>query len=192
MAVIDLAPVFTLEQARATGLRKDQVYDLIAAGEIERIGRGVYLRPDSIDPFFASLAAVATVRPEAAMCLTSALTHHDLTDSIPFGSDIAIPRGTRQPAGFDHVIWHSFDAKTFSLGRETTEITGGVTVGIYSAERTIVDCFRLRHREGSDVAYEALRRWLRRSSSSPAALLSVSAHFPKAHAQLRLALEVLL
>lgn len=190
--MIDVLPAFTLEQARATGLRKDQVYDLLARGEIERVGRGVYLRPGMVDPQFASLAAATALRPEATMCLTSALAHHDLADAIPFGTDIALPRGTRHPAGFDHVSWHSFAVDTFDLGRDQREILPALTVAIYSAERTIVDCFRLMHFEGSDTVYEALRRWLRRKGSSPARLLRLAASFPKARSQLRQALEVLL
>lgn len=190
MTVIDMAPVFTLEQARDAGLRKDEVYDLLAAGKLERVGRGVYLQPGVIDERFVSLAAATTVRSEATLCLTSALAHHDLTDVIPFGTDIALPRGTRHPAGFEHVTWHSF--ATFTLGRETHEVAPGVTVAIYSPERTIIDCFRLMHHVGSDAAHEALRRWLRRTGSTPARLLRVADSFPKAKSRLRLALEVLL
>ncbi|GLY64354.1 type IV toxin-antitoxin system AbiEi family antitoxin domain-containing protein [Amycolatopsis taiwanensis] len=97
--MIDLAPVFTLDDARAAGVRKDQVCDMLAAGEIERVGRGVYLRPHAVDPACASLAAATAVRAPATMCLTSALAHHDLTDAIPFETDIALPRGARYPAG---------------------------------------------------------------------------------------------
>ncbi|SDD76765.1 Transcriptional regulator, predicted component of viral defense system [Sanguibacter gelidistatuariae] len=190
--VTRLAPVFTLDDARAAGLRKDQVYGMLADGEIERAGRGVYLRPDAIDPAFVSLAAATAVRGEATMCLTSALVHHDLSDAIVFGADIALPRGTRHPAGFAHVAWHSFAPATFLVGRESLELAGGVVVAVYSAERTIVDCFRLMHREGSDVAYEALRHWIRRRGSSPSTLLKVAASFPKAQPLLRQALEVLL
>lgn len=43
-------------------------------------------------------------------------------------------------------------------------------MAIYSAERTVIDAFRLMHQGGSDVAHEALRRWLRRRGNSPAAL----------------------
>lgn len=187
-----LEPVFTLADARASGLRKDQVYSLLAAGEIERAGRGVYLRPEAIDPVFASLAAATVIRPEATMCLTSALAHHDLSDAIPFGTDIALLRGTRYPAGFVHVNWHGFDRATFDIGRELRVITDGIDVAIYSAERSIVDSFRLMHREGADVAYEALRRWLRRRGSSPSGLLQLATSFPKAEPGLRRALEVLL
>lgn len=187
-----LAPVFTLGDARSSGLRKDQVYDLLSTGEIERVGRGVYLRPDAIDPQFASLAAATAIQPASTMCLTSALAYHDLTDAIPFGTDIALPRGTRHPAGFVHVSWHSFDRATFEIGRDRLEIAAGVRVAIYSAERSVVDSFRLMHREGSDAAYGALRRWLRRRGSSPSGLLQVAESFPSAEPALRHALEVLL
>lgn len=188
----ELAPVFTLSDARACGLSKDQVYAMLAAGRIERAGRGVYLRPDAIDPVFASLAAATAVRPEATMCLQSALVFHGLSDAIPVGTDVALPRGTRHPAGFAHVTWHSFDAATFGIGREHQLIAEGASVAIYSAERTIVDCFRLMYQEGSDVAHEALRRWLRRRGNSPSTLLKIASSFPKAEPRLRHALEVLL
>lgn len=192
MSMINFAPAFTLENAREAGLRKDQVYALLEKGEIERLGRGVYARPEVIEPALMSLAAATTIRADATLCLTSALVRHDLSDAIPFGSDIALPRGTRHPAGLVNVSWHSFDPKTFKIGRVYLEAGGGLTVAIYSAERTIVDCFRLMHQEGSDVAHEALRRWLRRRGNTPAALLKVAASFPKAQPRIRQALEVLL
>ncbi|MDO5094034.1 MAG: hypothetical protein Q4D79_11585, partial [Propionibacteriaceae bacterium] len=129
---------------------------------------------------------------DATLCLTSALVHHDLSDEIPFTSDIALPRGTHHPEGLANVNWHSFDPRTFQVGREYVEIGEEVTVAIYSAERTVVDCFRLMHQEGSAVAYEALRRWLRQSGNTPAALLKVAGPFPKALPRIRQALEVLL
>lgn len=192
MLVADLAPAFTLGDARTAGLRKYQVYDLLAKGEIERVGRGVYLRPDKIDSAFASLAAATAVREEATLCLTSALVHHDLSDAIPFESDVALPRGAHHPVGLAHVAWHSFDPTTFHIGRDHIHAGNGFRVAIYSAERTIVDCFRLMHLEGSDVAHEALRRWLRRRGNAPAALLKVASSFPKAQPRIRQALEALL
>jgi predicted transcriptional regulator of viral defense system len=187
-----LTTAFTLAHAREAGLRKDEVYALVEQGKIERVGRGVYVAVDAIEPAFMPLAAATAVRSDSTLCLTSALVHHDLSDAIPFGSDIALPRGTRQPAGIMNVSWHSFDRATFQIGREQVQAGSGSAVAIYSAERTIVDCFRLMHQEGSDVAYEALRRWLRRRGNTPAALLKIAAAFPKAQPRLHQALEVLL
>lgn len=36
----------------------------------------------------------------------------------------------------------------------------GVCRGLYDAERCILDAFRLRHLEGEEMAFKALRRWL--------------------------------
>ncbi len=35
---------------------------------------------------------------DAMLCLMSALVRHDLSDTIPFTSDIALPCGTHHPA----------------------------------------------------------------------------------------------
>jgi hypothetical protein len=85
-----------------------------------------------------------------------------------------------------------FAAKTFEIGREKLDIGGGAIVGLYSAERSLVDSIRLRHREGSDVAWEALRWWLRRRGSKPAALLKMAKHFYGAERAIRNALEIVL
>ena len=192
MATRELIPAFTLKDAREAGLSKDQVYSLIVRDEIERVGRGVYVRADVVSPVFTALAAATALRDDATLCLTSALVHHDLSDAIPFASEIALPRGAHQPVGLANVSWHSFDPKTFQIGREHVDVGEGFEVAIYSAERTIVDCFRLMHLEGSDTAHEALRRWLRRRGNTPARLLKVAGSFPKALPRIRLALEVLL
>lgn len=192
MSERDLAPAFTLQDAREAGLTKDQVYSLLGSEEIERVGRGVYVRPDALQPALTALAAATALREDATLCLTSALVHHDLSDAIPFASDIALPRGAHHPTGLANVTWRSFDPQTFHIGREFVDAGEGATVAVYSAERTLVDCFRLMHQEGSDIAYEALRRWLRRKGNTPAGLLKVAGSFPKALPRIRQALEVLL
>ncbi|WIY83404.1 type IV toxin-antitoxin system AbiEi family antitoxin domain-containing protein [Propionimicrobium sp. PCR01-08-3] len=184
-----LPAAFTLADARAAGLRKDQVYQGVEAGEFERVGRGVYVAVGSLDPSLESLAAATAVQPSATMCLTSALVRHDLSDEIPIGTDIALPRGVRHPAGFDHVTWHSFDPTTFQIGREALDENFGLFT--YSPERTVVDVFRLVHQQGSDTAITALKRWLHQPGHHPSALLSMAASFPKVHSSIGSVLEVL-
>ena len=184
--------LLTLDGARAAGRSKDQVYAQVATGALERIGRGIYIDPEVIDPTLASLAGATARQTRATMCLTSALVLHALSDAIPLTTDIALPRGTRHPAGFEHVAWHSFDAATFDIGRVSFETVGGVEVFAYSPERTIIDCFRLAHREGSDQANLALRRWLRDKHGVPSVLLETAHSFPRTATRIREALEVLL
>lgn len=119
---------------------------------------------------------------------------HDLTDEIPRAIDIALPRGERNPiAEFQPIRWHSFDRATFEVGRVEHRLSDTeLSIGLYSPERTIVDAFRVRHVLGTDVANEALKRWLRRRGNAPAALLKVARSFPKAHTALRISMEILL
>ncbi len=188
--MLDILPsAFTLTNAREAGLRKDQIYGLLAEGQIERIGRGVFVKAGELDPAFESLAAATAVQPASTMCLTSALVYHGLSDDIPTQSDIALPRGARHPAGFEHVSWHSFDPDTFLIGRD--ELDGNVGLFIYSAERTVIDTFRLAHQVGMETAVEAFQRWVRQRGNYPAKLLEMSESFPKAYRSLRKVLEIL-
>ncbi len=190
VSIEPLPNIFRLDQAFASGMSKRQLYALRDAGELVSAGHGIFARSDTPDDALM-LAAISLRRPEATICLTSALVHHGLADDIQRTIDIALPRGMRRPAGFPHVTWHSFERESFNVGREFT-FAGGIRTGIYSASRTIVDVFRLRHQEGSDVAYEALRRWLRMRDSQPSNLLMIAASFPKAELAIRHALEILL
>ena len=58
----------------------------------------------------------------------------------------------------------------YDAGIETHEINK-VSVRIYSAEKTVADCFRFRNKIGLDVAIEALKLVRERKKSSPRKLL---------------------
>jgi len=120
------------------------------------------------------------------------LARHGLTDIIPPRIEIALPRGSRIPSLRETIQIHVFARETFELGREGLSIGDKLSIGIYSPERTLVDVIRLRHREGSDVAWQALRRWAARKGSKPARLLAMAKHFRGAEKAVRDALEIVL
>ena len=154
----------------------------------------LYARPGDLDDTTAAWASISLRKPSATICLLSALALHDLTDEIPRETDIALRRGERALATrFARIRWHSFDRATFDLGRAEHPLSrDGLTIGLYSPERTIIDVFRLRHEIGADVANEALKRWLSQRGSTPAALLELAGSFPQALPALRSTLEILL
>lgn len=145
VALPDLLRYQDLVPHGATRHRLDQ---LLEAGEYERIAPGVFLRTRTTDDTTAGWMAIAAKRAEATICPRSALVIYELTDEIPFQSEIAIPRGT-QPVTLSkfhsHVGWHRFDPETFQIGRAEYVLPSGMSIGLYSAERTIVDLFRLSH-----------------------------------------------
>lgn len=172
------------------GLSRSGLYRAAHEGRYRRIARGIYLPLDAPAADWDWIEA-STRRPEATICLTSALAHHDLTDAIPAALDVAIPRGTRIPASTSPLAWHSFDRETFGLGRSEIPIPGtGLTIGLYSPERSIADAFRLRGQAGYELARDALKEWLRRGGK-PAALVELAATLPRARTPVLDALEML-
>lgn len=186
-----LPPVFRYSEARAAGISSDRLHSLRARGLVEQIGRGLYRWSDT-PTADTDLLEIAARAPLGTLCLLSALAQHELTDAIPNRIDVAIPRGQRVPTLQAPVHFHVFAAPTFGLGREELDLGAGAIIGLYSAERTLVDVIRLRHREGAETAWEALRRWLRRKGSKPATLIRMASHFHGAERAIRQALEVVL
>lgn len=173
-----------LEQISERQLRR-----LIGEGAVVAFSRGVYRKSDWLGD--EDLIEIAARAPRAALCLRSALARHDLIDDIPAEIDVAVPRGSWTPETIAPVRWRHFDVASFDVGRDQLDIGGGRRIGMYSAERSIVDAFRMRHLEGADLANEALKRWLRRGGQ-PSELLRLARSFPRAETALRGTLEILL
>ncbi|MGH8290714.1 MAG: type IV toxin-antitoxin system AbiEi family antitoxin domain-containing protein [Steroidobacteraceae bacterium] len=188
----NLPPVFTYLDAVAAGLSAERLYRYRDAGHLEQVGhRGLYRRADA-PPADHNLLEIAHRVPEGTLCLITALARHGLTDVIPVRIDLAIPCGRRIPALQSSANIRVFAKDTFALGRELIRIGDGLTIGLYSAERSLVDVVRLRHREGADIAWEALRRWLRRKGARPAEPIEMARSFHGAESAVRHALEVVL
>lgn len=137
------------------------LYALRDSGAVEQVSRGVY-RTASAEPLAnPDLCTVAARAPKGVVCLISALAFHEMTTQIPHQVWLALERGSRPPK-ISHpplrVLW--FTGPAFTEGIENHTIDG-VTVRIYSPEKTLADCFKYRRKIGIDVAVEALRLYRR-------------------------------
>jgi hypothetical protein len=186
-----LGDTFTYSEARRANVGDKRLYGLRDAGELIALGGGVYRWADA-PPADTDLIEIAERVPHATLCLETALARHGLVDAIPAAIDIAIPRGSSRPALHSPCRLHQFNAGTFDLGRESIDVRARQPLGLYSPERSLIDIIRLRHLEGSDVAWEALRRWLLTPGRSPAQLIALAQNFTRAEPALRRALEVLI
>lgn len=173
-----------------TGTTRSALYRGAKTGQWQRIARGIYLPADA-SPMDWDQMEASIRRSDATICLLSALAHYDLTDTIPNALDVAIPRGVRTPVTRGSIRWHHFDKDTFNLGREDMLIPGSEQIiGIYSPERTIADCFRLRSIVGYETARDATKEWLRRGGK-PAKLMHIASQLPRAKSPVLNALEFL-
>ena len=114
-----------------------QLRRLIAEGRITALARGLYSKSEDLGD--EDLIEIAAKSPRATLCMRSALARHRLIDDIPAEIDIAIPRGSWTPRITAPVRWRHFDLDTFEVGRDQLDIGAGRTIGIYSAERSIID-----------------------------------------------------
>jgi len=146
----------------ARGIPRARLYQLVAEGLLERRARGVYVASDH--PYTAghALAQVAKRVPNGVVCLLTALRFHELTTQIPPEVWIALPEKARRPRLDDPRLRVTrFSGAALTAGIETHKIEG-VDVRIYSASKTVADCFKYRNKIGIDVAVEALKDFTHR------------------------------
>jgi predicted transcriptional regulator of viral defense system len=109
------------------------------------------------------------------ICLSSAASFWDLTDEIPGAVDVAVARGKHRPRiAYPTTRVHVFAADTFALGRVDQLLESSEAITVSSRERTVVDLLRLRARVGRDMAFSALRAYLRAGDARPRELLALA------------------
>jgi predicted transcriptional regulator of viral defense system len=158
-------------EALAAGIHPQTLYEMRDSGAVDRLSRGVYRLADIPPLGNPDLVSVAVRVPESVVCLISALSFHDITLEIPHEIYIAVRRKTRPPRiDYPPVRVFRYSDAVFNAGVETHELDG-VSVRIFSPEKTIVDCFRYRNKIGTSVAVEALRFYAERSRRDVTAIM---------------------
>jgi predicted transcriptional regulator of viral defense system len=146
----------------AQQVTRTEIARLTRDGKLVRLGRGLYAAPDAPLTEHHSLAEAAKRVPNGVVCLLSALRFHGLTTQNPFEVWIAIGHKARRPQISDpplRLVHMSGPSATAGI---ETHVIEGVPVRVFSAAKSVIDCFRFRNKIGLDVALEALRDYKRR------------------------------
>ncbi len=151
-------------QALRAGIHPGTLYAMRDSGALEAISRGVYRLANSPPLGNPDLVTVATRVPGGVICLISALAFYELTTQIPHEVHVALSRGAEEPR-LDHppIKTYRFTGEAFTEGVEAHELDG-VSVRIYSPEKTLADCFKFRNQVGLDTVMEAVRFYRERRS----------------------------
>ena len=145
----------------AISVPREYLLRLHRQGKLNRTGRGIYNLPDAAVTERHSYAEVAKRVPDAVLCLLSALAFHEITTQSPASVWIALGKGARKPAIVSpslRVVRLTEPSLSEGIERQSVE---GVTVRVYSAAKTVADCFKFRNKIGLDIAIEALKDCLR-------------------------------
>jgi predicted transcriptional regulator of viral defense system len=149
-------------ELKAHGIPRGQIYRLVQNGLVVREARGIYVA--SKHPITAehTLAQVAKRVPGGVFCLLTALRFHELTTQAPAEVWIALAEKARKPKlDYPRLRVARFSGRALTEGIEKHRLEG-VEVRVYSAAKTVADCFKYRNKIGIDVAVEALRDFSRR------------------------------
>jgi len=139
------------------GITRYMLYSLRDKGIIEQISRGLYRLTDLPPLGNQDLVAVSLRAPNAVICLVSALSYHELTTQIPHIISVAVPRGAHIPLiDYPPTQVHRFSDVAYQSGIEEHMIDG-ISIKIYSPEKTLVDCFKYRNKIGMDIVLEAIK-----------------------------------
>ena len=150
----------------ALGIPREYLLRLHRQGKLIRTGRGIYTLPDAAVTERHSYAEVAKRVPEAVLCLLSALAFHEFTTQSPAAVWIALGKGARKPAILSpslRVVRLTEPSLSEGVEKHTVE---GVPVRVYSAAKTVADCFKFRNKIGLDIAIEALKDCLRQKKAT--------------------------
>jgi predicted transcriptional regulator of viral defense system len=130
---------------------------LMASGQLEKVGRGLYRLPQAPMSADESLAAVAIKVPQAVFCLLTALQFHGLTTQSPRQVWLAMPRGSHAPRiDYPPLRMVQYSGVAYAEGIEIFE-RDQVLLRVYGVAKTVADCFKHRSAIGLDVALEALK-----------------------------------
>jgi predicted transcriptional regulator of viral defense system len=143
-----------------SGITRNTLYAMRDSGQIEQLARGLYRLADMSSLSQSDLVTVAAKSPQAVIYLVSALSFHELTTQIPHEVWIAIPRNSEPPRlEFPPLRTSRLGDAAYATGIEEHKVDG-VSLRVYSKEKSLVDSFSRRNDVGLDVALEALKSYV--------------------------------
>ena len=167
--------ILRTSQVLQAGIHPSTLYAMRDDGTLETVSRGVFRLAGSEPMGNPDLVTVATRVQGGVICLISALAFHEITTQIPHKVHVALQRGSeRSRLDYPPIKLYWFSDKSYSAGVETHELDG-VSVRIYSPEKTLADCFKFRNKIGLDTVMEAVRFYRERRNVKVDALMRYAA-----------------
>jgi predicted transcriptional regulator of viral defense system len=157
LEMVQQAGVLRPRDLDAHGIPRIYLSRLCERGDLQRVGRGLYVLPHADVSEHHTLAEACKRIPHGVVCLVSALRFHGLTIQSPSEVWLAIgSKAWRPQVDYPRLRFVRFSVRALEAGVEERSIEG-VLVRVYSPAKTVADCFKYRNKIGLDVALEALR-----------------------------------
>ena len=139
------------------GFRVNTLSEMASRGTIFRVARGVYVAAEGSSSEYFDYEIAAAAVPSGVFTLLSALRLHHLTDENPRKMTMAIPANRHPPKTSIPLDFVYAEPSRLACDVETM-MPHDAPFRVFTLERTLVECFRARHKIGVDVAVAALRQ----------------------------------
>ena len=162
-AIIDLAKasggLVTTSQVVGAGIPRARISDMVRAGELDRVQRGVYCLADAWEDEFL---ATQLRFPKGIFSDGTALFLHGYTDRTPLYLTMTFPRSYRATKARESgVEVRTCADEVLGLGLATVRTSYGNEVRTYDLERTLCDVVRGRRVVDVQVVNPAMRQYVR-------------------------------
>ena len=144
----------------AFGINKYDVAELCKKGCIERIRRGFYKLPHSIQITEEQL--IRELLPQGIICMESALFRYGYSDFSPREWSVAVPRTASRTVRNikEFPIKAYYIQNDFLNIGKTTNSFNDVELPVYDRERTICDCFKYRTKLDNEIFNKAVNAYV--------------------------------
>ena len=125
-------------------------------GQIERIGRGIYVLPDTLED---EMYILQKKYVNIIYSHEKALFIHGLSDRTPFEYSATVPSGYKVVEGLKEkckIYYIKKELHLMGISEDTT--TFGNRIRIYNVERTVCDILRSRNRIDIQIFSDALKK----------------------------------
>jgi len=155
--------VFTLDQGKSLGISQQDISRLVAAKDLVRLGRGIYLHPKaSLDNDVGFQIAYSKFGSNSAIGGLSALYHYNLAEQVPGEIWVMVPPEKRtRETGYKLIR-----TKT----RLDKQIVDEKNYRIVTVERAIVEALKFITKIGERTAIKAAREALANGRTTEAKL----------------------
>ncbi len=161
--IINAHRVMRTRDLASLGIPRKQLPRYVDNGDLVHLSRGLYASPKFTEDARFSWVQASVLVPKGVLCLLSALRFHGLTTQLPPEIWIALPRGAWHPTFTPLELRIVAVSEAYWKLEAETHLISKVPIRVYSAAKTVVDCFKFRNKVGIDVALEALRDFLRKN-----------------------------
>jgi predicted transcriptional regulator of viral defense system len=148
------------------GIPRNYLGRLVHQGVLRKLQRGLYAPSDAAISEHQSLIEVSQKIPRGVICLLSALRYHQITTQSPHEVWVALGIKAWAPKpSYPLIRVVRLSPKVLEYGVEEHRILRQ-QVRVFSAAKTVADCFKFRNKIGIDIALEALRDAYRQKKAS--------------------------